>query len=367
MANVTIITPPQLYTLTQIASVAVPPIGAAYIASHLRAEGHEVTFVDGFGEAMNQFTTRGDHHLRGLRFEEILARIPDRTDLIGISNMFSHAWPVVRELAGEMKQRFPDTPIVSGGVHPSVLFDLVLKDGAIDYCVLGEGEATMAELAKRLPAGQAVDDLDGLAYSDSGQVHLREKSQLIEDLDRLPFPAYDMLPIENYITAKSPHGAARGRWLPLIATRGCPYRCTFCTAEEMWLPIFRKRTPENVVEEIAFWNEGLGITDFHFEDLTMVLDKVWTLAFANEMKRRNLKITWQMPNGTRSEPVDDEMIEQLKESGCTNITFAPESGSPTTLAKVKKELDLDTLAAACRRAVRSGMTVCCFFVVGIPH
>lgn len=368
MANVALITPPQLYTLTQLASVALPPIGGAYVASYLRSLGHRVTFIDGFGSAMDNFSKRNDFHLRGMTFREILDSIPSDVEAIGVSNMFSHAWPLIRDLTREIKNNFPKVPIITGGVHPTALPEFVLGHKTIDYCVLGEGEHTMGELLSRLlVTGKSVDDMDGLAFMKDGVPQKNCKEQLINDLDTLPFPGYDMVPIEVYIQAKNPHGAARGRWLPLIGTRGCPYTCTFCTAEEMWIPRFRTRTPKNIADEMEHWYRTLQITDFHFEDLTITLQKAWCLKFADEIQTRKLDITWQMPNGTRSEAIDDEVIDALRRSGCTNITFAPESGSKKTLKLIKKELDLEVLVAACRRAIKKDMVVCCFFIVGFPH
>jgi radical SAM superfamily enzyme YgiQ (UPF0313 family) len=98
-----------------------------------------------------------------------------------------------------------------------------------------------------------------------------------------------------------------------------------------------------------------------------VLNKKWAIDFCDEIITRGLKITWQMPNGTRSEVVDDEVIDKLKASGCTNITFAPESGSYQTLNLVKKELDLENIITAAKRAIKKKMVVCCFFIIGLPH
>jgi radical SAM superfamily enzyme YgiQ (UPF0313 family) len=367
MAKIVMINPPQLYTLTQIASVSVPPIGAAYIASYLRHNGHDVYFIDAYGEAMDSFSKRKDFNLRGLNFAEIIDRIPAEVGIIALGNLFSHAWPVVRDLAQELKKQFYGVPIVTGGIHPTSLPEFVLSHELIDYVILGEGEQTMLELAERVVQKQPIEDLDGLAFMLDGKPVVNNKTRLIDDLDILPFPAYDMIPINNYIEARSPHGASRGRWLPMIATRGCPYACTFCTAETMWLTKWRSRSVENVVDEMEHWNKTLQITDFHFEDLTIVLNKRWALDFCNEILVRNLKITWQMPNGTRSEVVDDEIIEKLKDSGCTNITFAPESGSYKTLIQVKKELDLENIVRASKRAIKKKMVVCCFFIIGFPH
>ena len=96
-----------------------------------------------------------------------------------------------------------------------------------------------------------------------------------------------------------------------------------------------------MTDELVSWKRKLGIVDFHFEDLTIILNKNWTLDFCKEIKKHELKITWQMPNGARAENIDEEMLGNLKASGCTNIPFASESGSVEILAKFDRKLDLE--------------------------
>lgn len=370
MANVLLINPPQMYRLTQIATATVPPIGACYVAAFLRQHGHNIQFIDALGEGMSKFSKRGEATVRGLTIDEIVERIPSSgIDIIGITNLFSHAWPVVRDLAREIKNLFPDIPIITGGVNQTSIPEFILSHGCIDYVVLGEGELTALELVDRIMNKKSVDDMSGLAFVRNGKpvVNERRFEDLIKDLDILPWPAYDLIPIENYINAKSPHGASRGKSLQMIATRGCPYTCTFCTAPRMWLPRWRSRSAKHVVDEMEHWNKRLGIDDFHFEDLTMIFDRPWALDFTKEILKRGLKISWQMPNGTRSEIFDDEVCDALKASGCSNVAFAPESGCPKTLSLIEKDLDLNDIVEGSKRLVKKGFVVCAFFAIAFPH
>ncbi len=366
MAKFVIINPPQLYLISQFASFIVPPLGVAYLAAHVRSRGHDVEVIDAFGEGMQQFTSRGDVNLKGLTLDEIVARIPSDVDVIGISNLFSHAYTTVRDLAAMIKEAHPDVPILTGGIHPTAVPDYVLENSCIDYVVLGEGEITAVELIERLVSGREIDDLDGLAYRRNGKIVTNEKTALIDDLDILSFPAWDLLPIENYIRAKSPQGAWRGRFLPILPTRGCAFQCKFCTAPKMWKPVWRTRSPENVADEMEHFNRELGVTDFHFEDLTSVSNKTWIVGLCDEIDRRGLKITWQLPNGTRSESINENIIRRMKHSGCRNITFAPESGSTEALELMNKRLDLENIFKASRLAVKEGMIVSAFLVFGVP-
>ncbi len=110
-----------------------------------------------------------------------------------------------------------------------------------------------------------------------------------------------------------------------------------------------------------------GVDDFHFEDLTMIFDRPWAVEFCDEVLNRGLKITWQMPNGTRSEIFDDEVVDKLKASGCSNVAFAPESGCPKTLSLIEKELDLMNIVEGSIRLIKKGFVVCAFFCIAFPH
>ena len=369
MANILLINPPQVYRLTQIACGIVPPIGALYIAAYLRKYGHNIRFIDALGSGMDIFTKKGQITLRGLTFQEIVGRTPSDLDVIGITNLFSHAWPIVRDLTREIKKAHPDIPIVFGGSNPSSIPEFILSHGYIDYIVLGEGEPTILKLVDRIGNKQSVEDISGLAFTKDGKPVVNEKKSkdLIEDLDILPWPAYDLIPIENYINAKNPHGASRGRSLLMIATRGCPYTCTFCTGPKMWLNKWRSRSVQNVVDEMQYWYENYGINDFHFEDLTMIYNKRWAIEFSDEIQKRGLKLCWQIPNGARSEFFDYKVVNKLKASGCTNIAFAPESGCPKTLSLIEKGLELENITEGFKRLIKKGFIVCAFFCIGFPQ
>ena len=366
MATLCLVCPPQVYSAGQISSGLVPPIGPCYIAAYARQCGHRVTIVDGLGEGHQRLERYGTLWKRGLTVEEIVARIPGDADLIGISNLFGHAVPLVREIARGIKRRAAEIPIIVGGVTPTAIPGIVLSCPEIDYVCVGEGERVVANALARIDAGRPVSDLKGLAYRRDGGVVINPREERIADLDSLPFPAYDLIPIENYITARCPHGAARGRWLPLQGSRGCAYKCTFCTAPHTWAGQRYGRSPENIAEEMLYWNRTLGITDFHCEDVSLIETKEWAVRFAAAVEEKRLRVTWQVPNGIRSEAIDPESVALLKKSGCRNITFAAESGSPRVLGEMRKELNLGDLVEAARASVRAGLITCVFFVIGTP-
>jgi radical SAM superfamily enzyme YgiQ (UPF0313 family) len=170
--HVTLIRPPALTAKWVPAVIATPPLAHAYLAAVLQKKNHDVSVIDAVGEAIETKTIVDDRFaLYGLTNDEIVARIPAHTGLIGISSMFSQEWPNVMELIRKVRERFPTTPIVCGGEHVSAEPVYSMSSApALDYIVMGEGEETLSELASRLVGDASVHDIAGLVYRDRGAV-----------------------------------------------------------------------------------------------------------------------------------------------------------------------------------------------------
>ncbi len=155
--------------------------------------------------------------------------------------------------------------------------------------------------------------------------------------------------------------------MPMLATRGCPFQCTFCTSPNMWTTRWAARDPINVVNEMQSHIDRYGVTDFQFEDLTAIVKKQWVHDFCDEIIRRGMDITFQLPSGTRSEAIDYEVAVKLKTAGCHEFAFAPESGDVRVLASIKKKVKLPNLYKSAKDAIRAGINVGCFFIIGFPE
>lgn len=370
--HVTLIEPAKFVTAgNHLSLVAMPPIGLAYVASSLREAGIDVTVIDAVGEGVSRLTPydpRRSVLVRGLGNEEILERIPPSTSLIGVSCMFSYQWPTVAVLIDAIKSRHPSVPIAVGGEHPTGLPEEVLHTSRADFVVLGEGEETAVALAKVVDAGGDPASLAGIGYRDgAGNARLNARRARIAEIDSIPPPAWDLFNLEAYLAHNQPHGAARGRFMPMLATRGCPFQCTFCTSPQMWTTRWSARDPKCVVDEMERYVRNHGIHDFQFEDLTAIVRKDWILAFCAEIERRELSLTFQLPSGTRSEAVDYEVARAMKAAGCNEFAFAPESGDERVLKAIKKKVKLPHLFEAAKQTMEAGINVGCFFIVGFPE
>jgi len=369
MAHITLVRPPALISRNTLQGPLTPPIGPAYLAGSLRKAGHTASIIDAVGEAPFKIVElfNGSMLATGLGIEEMVERVPGHTDLIGISCMFSHEWPYIRLLIESLRRAFPNVLILSGGEHITALPEFTLDQcRAVDLCVLGEGEETLLDVVAHLERRGELSEVSGLALRDNGQISRTCARARIRHVDDIPWPAWDLIPVENYLSQRLGYGVDLGRSMPILATRGCPYQCTFCSSPSMWTTRYVTRKPALLLDEIQTYIDTYGATNIDFYDLTAIIKRDWIIEFCRLIGERGLKFTWQLPSGTRSEAIDPEVSSHLFGAGCRNLTYAPESGSPTTLRRIKKVVKLDRMVKSMRGAVRNGVNLKANIIIGFP-
>ncbi|KKL27974.1 hypothetical protein LCGC14_2379780, partial [marine sediment metagenome] len=202
------------------------PLGIGYIAAVLEREGYKVQPVDALVEGWNNVEQMAPNKIRlGLSDEAIKKRIlAFEPDMVGISSLFTMQTENVIHLSKLVKQVNPDITVVVGGANASALPEVLIQDECIDFVVMGEGEHRLLTLIKTLEkGGEELEDMDGIAYKVSGNIHVRPNTRLISDLDSLPFPARHLFDMEKYFGAASSHGIrTHNRFASIITSRGCP-------------------------------------------------------------------------------------------------------------------------------------------------
>jgi radical SAM superfamily enzyme YgiQ (UPF0313 family) len=347
-----------------------PPIGLAYLAGSLRAVGYPVRAIDATAQAFDRVydvpgTTLEAH---GIALEEVVEQIPARTRVIGISATFSHEWLPHRTMIAAIRQRHPDAVIVAGGEHPTALAEYCLDDcPALDCIALGEGEETLVDLCQAVGEGRDLRSVPGLVVRANGDLVRTPPRARIRDVDAIPLPDWSTVPIEPYLSAHISFGASFGRNMPIMASRGCPYQCTFCSNPAMWTTRYTTRSPELVLAEILHYRERYDITGLQFYDLTAIVKKDWIIRYCRLLVESGLKLDWSLPSGTRSEALDDEALGWLARANCRYLVYAPESGSPSTLRTIKKKIRLDRMEDSVRSAVRRGIVVRANLIIGFPE
>ena len=345
------------------------PLGLAYIAAALRRAGHRVSLVDALAEAPTRVRPEGRLRRLGLADEAIVARIDPEARALAITNMWSFSWPLVRGMIRAIKEKHPEKIVVCGGEHFTGLTELSMQTAPIDYIAMGEGEEIATRLFAALDSGEPFDpaEIDGIAWRRGQEIVINRRARRIQAVDELPWPAWDLFDLDVYDAHNFVTGIKYGKTVPLLATRGCPYQCTYCSSPHMWARRWYPRDPLDVVNELQHYVEDYGASNFPLQDLTAFIRRDWVVAFARELIERGLDVRWQLPTGTRCEVVDDEVAPLLWESGCRSLCFAPESGSERTRKLVKKRMKSESLMRSLRVSLDHGLNVTVFLVIGFPH
>lgn len=351
---------------------ATPSITCAYISSYLRKKEYKTILVDAIGEGLNRtwsLKRYPGYRCQGLTFAEIIARIPKNSDIIAFSGMFSGEWPVLRDFITHVRKYFPKALLVAGGEHITALTEYSLRDcPSLDVCVRGEGEHTFYELLESYSETGSFANLNGVGYLDKdGRYHQNGKSlPRISNINEIPWPHWPEDYLERFWATGKSFGIATERDMPFMVSRGCPYKCTFCSSPQMWTTRYTLRDINDVIEEIKHYIERYGISSVQLYDLTAIVKKRWIVEFCQRLIKEGIKLHWSLPSGTRSEALDAETIGLLKKTGCNYLVYAPESGSLKTLKLVKKRIRLNQLTKSVLEAKRQGLTVRTNLIIGFP-
>jgi radical SAM superfamily enzyme YgiQ (UPF0313 family) len=369
---VSLVRPPIVSTTRAFNNEATPCLGLAYISAYLKSKGYEVEIVDAIGEALGYFWDIEEfpgYHSQGLTIGQIIERIDPRTRIIGVAAMFSGEWPIARAVIREARRKFPDALIVAGGEHITALAEYSLRDCAeIDICARGEGELVMHEICEAHVAGRDFSQVAGAAYLDGDGAYIEVAPQRVREIDRFPWPDWREGYMEKFWEAGKSYGVQSARDMPIMASRGCPYRCTFCSNPQMWTTRYILRDVDDLIAEIKRYVARYDVTALQFYDLTAITKKRWTMEFCSKLISEKLDyLKWSLPSGTRSEALDAGTLAMLKRTNCNYLVYAPESGSPDTLEKIKKRIDLDKLTSSVLEAKRQGIIVRTNLIIGFPH
>jgi len=320
-----------------------PPLSLSYLAGALAREGIDVNILD-------FLVTR--YHPEKLRreLEEY------RPQLVG-ATCVSLNYPITRRMLKVCKAFDPHIFTVIGGPH--VTFapeETLLHSPWIDAIVIGEGERTLVELVRAVEEHKDIHQVPGIAFVDGGMVVKTPPQVRIEDLDQLPLPAHELLPMAKY--------RALGTPCTIITSRGCPYSCIFCSGRRMFGPKVRFRNPELVVDEIEKLQYDFGLAKINIVDDTFTLNHDHTRAVCDEMLRRNLKIKWSV--FARVDRINEDLAQLMNRAGCEWVLFGVESADEGILKTIKKGITPEDVRRGVKIAAEAGINVFNSFIFGLP-
>ena len=318
----------------------IPQLGVGYLASSLLAAGHACSVVD---SKMSMLDLR--------RLVDRL--VATRPDVVGISAMTDEIGRA-HQVAEVVKKRLPNVFIVVGGCHATALALQTLQEfPAFDAAVAGEGERVLPEMVERLRrAGPAsLDGLKGVAWRNGcTPVFNGPMDRMLEDLDALPVPAWQLFPTT--------------RIYPLITSRGCPFRCVFC--QRAMGERVRFRSADSVLEELTMVVERFHANDVRVRDETFALSKIRVHEICEGIRRRGLNKKFHWWAQSHCNVVDRVILREMREAGCRTIGFGIESGNEGILASMGKNTTKDRIRRAIADAKAVGLRVGTYFILGHP-
>lgn len=345
--KVLFVNPPQTASKYKFMGVIAPPLGIAYMAGVLQENNIDVEILDASAE---------DIDFKDVE-KELLKRKPDLVALTALTPTIGRAL----ETAQVVKETLPDSIVVMGGYHPTFNFIETLEDENVDIVIRGEGEYIMLNLVQALENQSSLHDVKGIVFEDknSKEIVVNPEAPLIQDLDELPFPALNLLPMKKYrLLDMDTHMTT------MITTRGCPMQCSFCSSAAMHGKKIRERSVENIVDEIEYLKTNYDIDTIAFMDDTFTLKKRKVMAICDEILKRNIEIMWGCTS--RVDTLDEKLLKKMKEAGCITIFIGVESADQQQLDNMCKNTTIAKIENAFKIAHKLKIRTIASVALGMP-
>lgn len=351
-----LINPPYKEVYTKVPTVAGKnqPLNLACLAAYLREKGIKVSILD--AEALE------------ISLENLHKYIKKDFDVVGVGAVT----PTLKNAAKVLeicKRINPDCKTLVGGSHITAIpIETMKLYPVIDYAIMGEGEITTLELLKALKKNKSVSKIKGLAYRKGKKIITNKPRPLMESIENLPLPAFDLLPMHLY--SPPAHHTSLGENIllkPFViyhTGRGCPYQCTYCAAKLMWHRRVRHKSIKKVMEEIDILVNRFKIKNLEINDETFTVNKKRTLQFNSELKKRKYDLAYNCI--TRVDTVDKELLTSMKKAGCYFVRYGVESGNQKILDAMKKGITIKQIKDAFKITNKIKLTNSASFIIGYP-
>jgi len=325
------------------------PLGLGYIASIIRGEGHAVRILDinGFGYSDE-------------KVEEIIK--DSKFDIAGIGGLTS-TYKYVKWLSRIIRKHKSNALIVAGNMVATTHPEILLKNSCVDIAVIDEGEITFKELVSALRAGKEFGGINGIYYKNNGEILKTPPRERISDLDTLPFPGWDLFPMETYLSNSTTSSSSAGlRQINVSAVRGCPYECIFCSrpfGKQVFI-----RSAKNIIDEVNELKKRYRVEFINFSDDLFLVKEKFVLEFCDMMISENLNIKWATSG--RVNLINDKLLRKMRRAGCVELGFGFESGSQIALDNMKKRVTVKQAEEAIKMTRMARINIIGSFIFGMP-
>jgi radical SAM superfamily enzyme YgiQ (UPF0313 family) len=327
------------------------PLGLLYIAATLKKLGYEVKIHD---------CAEDDKNLNGLR-----RLLEDwKPDFVGMSIIITEVEQAVK-ITKMIREKLQNVPIILGGPWPSANPEEALKTLDADFVVLGEGETTFPQLLEAINHRQATAAIHGVVSRTQEKPEVKQPSIMTEkELNALPFPAWELLNHDLYAQKHSMPAVGRRKYMAIITSRGCPYRCAYCF--HAMGNTYRKRDAQSILAELEELIFNYGFKEFEVIDDCFNLDRNRMQTLLTDIQKRFRGIRLHFPNGLRADMLEPEDAALFKKAGTVSAAFSIETASARLQTMIRKQLNVEKALRAINAFVDSGIYTTGTFMLGFP-
>ena len=339
-------------SITLYKSVVILQHGLLSLGTILKAKGYDVEIADFNHLARTGVIPDGSP---GEMIRSFSVYISDKkADVVGFNSICAF-YPQAILVAEMVKKQNPAVKIVFGGPQASSCpVETLTAFNWIDMIAIGESEQNIVDLIEALTGRRSLDNVAGIAFRKEGRIVQNPQAGLISDLDELPIPDYSLIPHMKSINL-----------LSVEVGRGCPFSCRFCSTKTYWKKRFRLKSVARIVKEMDSLNEEFGFKHFFFLHDHFTVNKKTILSFCSYLKAGEKMYTWECYS--RADTLDKELIETMKNAGCTKISIGIETGSPRMQHLIGKNLDLPSAWEIIKEIVRNNLKVKLSFIYALPE
>ena len=306
-----------------------PSIGVLNLATILNQNGYSAAIMD--FQYMYQEEKLTIYEDSDKNFDAMAnAILLENPCIVGFSSMYN-CYHTFIKIAERIKLKSPDTKIIFGGPQASVTaYETLRKFEWIDIIAVGESEKYIVQVVEALLQQKDFISIPSIAYRQGNQILQNEASEMIQDLDVLPYPDFSLLPYSNQLES-----------FPIEGGRGCPYGCIYCSSKTFWKRKYRMKSISRIIDEIRVIMVKYNVRQFSFIHDLFTANKHFIIEFCEKIIAENLDIEWCC--SARIDTIDKEIIELMKKAGCTRVYFGIETGSPRMQKVINKNLQIDNV------------------------
>lgn len=341
--------PPEPYFIqkSKVFYGLVPPLGLLYLAKVLQNTGASVTLLDFSAEPYNE-----------QRFIDAL----NSTDMVGMT-LLSPSLQHAKQLLDLVKRTRPDVPVLIGGPHCTLLPKEALQETGASVCVIGDGEAVLPQLTKAFEGKKQFSEIPGILFRTNQEIKSGPTPEPIKNLDSIPFPARLLIKQIMYGREYNPSLKA-GEFTSIITSRGCPYRCRFCSRSSLSKQQYRIRSTENILAELKEIQEQ-GYRHVAIVDDCFPVNRTQASDFFDAVISEGLTLTFSV-TATRVDLAEKNLYKKMRKAGVTHLQFGLESGNQEVLDYYNKQITLKDIHTAVHLSNQNGFFTMGSFILGAP-